>query len=74
MAYALYAGIKQSMAESYARDVSIKESRIFSRQSVRVGCAGWSIPRQGAAHFVSGGSHLERASWFEDQGDDLLMG
>lgn len=29
---------------------------------VRVGCAGWSIPRQAAPHFASGGNHLERYS------------
>jgi uncharacterized protein YecE (DUF72 family) len=33
-----------------------------SRESVRVGCAGWSISRSHAAHFVSGESHLERYS------------
>lgn len=27
---------------------------------VRVGCAGWSIPREYAAHFPGGGTHLER--------------
>lgn len=40
----------------------MKESHIFSRQPVRVGCAGWNIPRQAAAHFVSTGSHLARYS------------
>jgi uncharacterized protein YecE (DUF72 family) len=50
------------MTGSYTRDVSIEERHIFSRQPVRVGCAGWSIPRQAVAHFVSRGSHLERYS------------
>jgi uncharacterized protein YecE (DUF72 family) len=50
------------MTESYARDVSIEEGHISSREPVRVGCAGWSIPRQAVAHFVSIGSHLERYS------------
>jgi uncharacterized protein YecE (DUF72 family) len=50
------------MTESCTSDVSIKESGIFLRQPVRVGCAGWSIPGQAAAHFASGGSHLERYS------------
>ena len=50
------------MTESYARDVLIEESHIFSREPVRVGCAGWNIPRQDAGHFVSGESHLERYS------------
>jgi uncharacterized protein YecE (DUF72 family) len=50
------------MTESYARDVSIEESHISSRDRVRIGCAGWGIPRQAAAHFVSGGNHLERYS------------
>jgi uncharacterized protein YecE (DUF72 family) len=35
-----------------------------SRQSVRVGCAGWSIPKQVAAQFVGTGSHLNRYSKF----------
>jgi uncharacterized protein YecE (DUF72 family) len=50
------------MTEPCVSDVSIKESRNLSRQPVRVGCAGWSIPRLAAAHFASGGSHLERYS------------
>src|ERR1700727_431778 len=29
---------------------------------VRIGCAGWSIPKQTAANFLSRGSHLERYS------------
>ena len=28
--------------------------------SIRVGCAGWSIPRQEQAYFASDGTHLER--------------
>jgi uncharacterized protein YecE (DUF72 family) len=35
-----------------------------SRQSVRVGCAGWSIPRQAASQFLGAGSHLNRYSEF----------
>ena len=50
------------MTESCTSDVSIKESRTLSRQPVRVGCAGWNVPRQVAGHFVSRGSHLERYS------------
>ena len=50
------------MTESCTSDVSIKENRTFSRQPVRVGCAGWNIPRQAAGHFASRGSHLERYS------------
>lgn len=30
------------------------------RAAVRVGCAGWSIPREHAARFPGGGTHLER--------------
>ena len=29
-------------------------------RSLRVGCAGWSIPRQYAEHFPQRGTHLER--------------
>src|ERR1700685_1770913 len=31
-----------------------------SSQPVRVGCAGWNIPRDAARYFGSDGSHLER--------------
>ena len=50
------------MTVACTSDVSIKENRTFSRQPVRVGCAGWNIPRQAAGHFASSGSHLERYS------------
>ena len=33
-------------------------------QRVRVGCAGWSIPKQAASHFIGAGSHLNRYSAF----------
>jgi uncharacterized protein YecE (DUF72 family) len=46
----------------YARDVSPEESRASSREPIRIGCAGWSIPRQSAADFPPGGTHLERYS------------
>jgi uncharacterized protein YecE (DUF72 family) len=48
------------MTESCTPDVSIEEKPTFARQTVRVGCAGWNIPRQAAARFASSGSHLER--------------
>ncbi len=50
------------MTEARIRDVSIENSHVSSRQRVRVGCAGWNIPQQVAAHFGSRGSHLERYS------------
>jgi len=50
------------MTEARARDVSIENSHVLSRQPVRVGCAGWNIPQQVAAHFGYKGSHLERYS------------
>src|ERR1700710_2034231 len=28
--------------------------------NVRIGCAGWSLPRAEASHFAAAGSHLER--------------
>jgi uncharacterized protein YecE (DUF72 family) len=31
-------------------------------QTIRIGCAGWSIPKQAAPHFVIGDSHLQRYS------------
>jgi uncharacterized protein YecE (DUF72 family) len=42
--------------------VAIEERHISSWSPVRVGCAGWSIPRPAAAYFASVGSHLERYS------------
>jgi uncharacterized protein YecE (DUF72 family) len=33
-------------------------------QPLRVGCAGWSIPKQTASHFIGAGSHLHRYSAF----------
>jgi uncharacterized protein YecE (DUF72 family) len=42
--------------------VAIEERYISSRSPVRVGCAGWSIPRHAAAYFASVGSHLDRYS------------
>ncbi len=39
-----------------------EEDRLVVMRPVRVGCAGWSIPRETIAHFVPGGSHLERYS------------
>jgi uncharacterized protein YecE (DUF72 family) len=50
------------MTKSSARDISIEENSTSCSESVRVGCAGWSIPRQYAARFVCRGSHLERYS------------
>ena len=38
----------------------MSESRIFCQQAVRIGCAGWSIPRIASRHFDCTGSHLER--------------
>jgi uncharacterized protein YecE (DUF72 family) len=42
--------------------VAIEERQISSRSPVRVGCAGWGIPRHAAAYFASVGSHLDRYS------------
>lgn len=49
------------MADASEGEIAIYEGHI-SRQPIRVGCAGWNIPREAAAHFDSGGSHLERYS------------
>jgi uncharacterized protein YecE (DUF72 family) len=50
----------KSMHESLTGDVGINKDRISSKLGVRVGCAGWSIPREDSVHFVSVGSHLNR--------------
>jgi uncharacterized protein YecE (DUF72 family) len=40
------------------------ENSCRSAQPVRVGCAGWSIPKQSSSHFTGAGSHLNRYSEF----------
>lgn len=42
------------------RHATQSNDHISSREGVRVGCAGWSIPRLVVAHFASEGTHLER--------------
>jgi uncharacterized protein YecE (DUF72 family) len=34
----------------------------MNSQTIRIGCAGWNIPRESASNFVPEGSHLERYS------------
>ena len=50
------------MNNSSNAGVLLEKSRVPSPYSVRVGCAGWNIPRDFAANFSSGGSHLDRYS------------
>jgi uncharacterized protein YecE (DUF72 family) len=50
------------MTKSSASDFSVNENHLFALESVRVGCAGWGIPREAASHFISAGHHLERYS------------
>jgi uncharacterized protein YecE (DUF72 family) len=54
----------QHMAKSTKNDIAMKETDEyhFSRQPVRIGCAGWAIPKETTANFVTGGTHLERYS------------
>jgi uncharacterized protein YecE (DUF72 family) len=40
----------------------IGNSDLFVRQPIRIGCAGWSLPRDAVANLISSGSHLERYS------------
>ena len=42
--------------------IAIEQDRFISGQSVRVGTAGWSIPREAAGDFLRDGTHLERYS------------
>src|SRR5271154_6976869 len=39
---------------------AMKQGLTISRQPIRIGCAGWNIPRNLAGSFVSAGTHLER--------------
>jgi uncharacterized protein YecE (DUF72 family) len=50
------------MAASRPYKVAIEERRISSRSPVRVGCAGWGIPKHATTSFGSVGSHLDRYS------------
>jgi uncharacterized protein YecE (DUF72 family) len=49
------------MADASEGEIAIYEGHP-SRQPIRIGCAGWNIPREAAAHFTSRGSHLQRYS------------
>jgi uncharacterized protein YecE (DUF72 family) len=40
--------------------VASESGGFVSQQPIRIGCAGWSVPKESAAHFVSAGTHLER--------------
>jgi uncharacterized protein YecE (DUF72 family) len=42
--------------------IAMEQARLISGQFVRVGTAGWSIPREAAGEFVPDGTHLERYS------------
>jgi uncharacterized protein YecE (DUF72 family) len=54
----------QHMATGPKNDVGMNKADEdpFSRQPVRIGCAGWTIPKEATANFVSEGTHLERYS------------
>jgi len=54
--------LSSTMRESRTAGVSNEDSHRFTREPVRVGCAGWNIPQRVAAHFASSGSHLQRYS------------
>ena len=49
------------MADASEGEIAICDGHL-SREPIRVGSAGWTVPREAAAHFISGGSHLERYS------------
>jgi uncharacterized protein YecE (DUF72 family) len=48
------------MTGSHKSDLDVNKGLTASRARVRVGCAGWNIPRPVNASFVSQGTHLER--------------
>lgn len=49
-----------TMVKTREKEVAEKSQGI--PRVIRVGCAGWSIPREAATHFPLEGSHLERYS------------
>jgi uncharacterized protein YecE (DUF72 family) len=42
--------------------IAIENGASARRQPVRIGTAGWSIPRESFSHFITDGTHLERYS------------
>jgi uncharacterized protein YecE (DUF72 family) len=50
------------MNEVDANKATIEEGKLFSAQPIRIGTAGWTIPREVAGHFNSEGTHLSRYS------------
>lgn len=48
------------MKEISRRDSPTRANDTVLEAPVRIGCAGWSIPRDAAGHFTSEGSHLIR--------------
>jgi uncharacterized protein YecE (DUF72 family) len=55
-----YSGTAPPIVELYA---SISQSMTRAQNSsLRIGTAGWTIPRESSAHFISEGTHLERYS------------
>lgn len=48
------------MRKARVTEFAIEKRDIFLRQPIRIGCAGWNIPRAAAGDFISGGTHLQR--------------
>jgi uncharacterized protein YecE (DUF72 family) len=51
------------VTKTYIDEIAIEEEECdHLRHTIRIGCAGWSIPREAAVNFGTGGTHLERYS------------
>jgi hypothetical protein len=62
------ATIVQHMTTPARGDVAIEDDELFPRQPVRIGCAGWAIPKEdGIAYFrLHGSPHLYYSEYSED--------
>ncbi len=50
------------MRDAKSTGVTLPNGDLPVERPIRVGCAGWNIPKQFATHTISTGSHLERYS------------
>jgi uncharacterized protein YecE (DUF72 family) len=48
------------MAKARSAEDRIEGDDLFPRQPVRIGCAGWAIPKEATSRFGAEGTHLQR--------------
>jgi uncharacterized protein YecE (DUF72 family) len=50
------------MVKAHSFDARTEDDGLLSRQAARIGCAGWSIPKEATSRFAAEGTHLVRYS------------